>query len=228
MDTKVHAQEQKTEKASRTTFKNRFLVFCRKHSFRPINVVLLLVVIAVFVCVGVFSCVKAVTSIGSRTVKLGLENIGELATQAGYYTNVQVITGSREVFGFQVPFTQSKYVYSYDGTIRAGIDFSKVKISVDEIKHIITIEMPQVRIISNDVDPDSLQVYDETKNIFTPLKLADVNQATKEMREEAEANAIENGLLDGARSNAESLVTCFVSSMYDMQVYDICFDWQQE
>ena len=42
----------------------------------------------------------------SNTVQFGLRSIGELATQAGYFTSVQSISGSREVFGVTVPFTQ--------------------------------------------------------------------------------------------------------------------------
>ena len=61
----------------------------------------------------------------SRPVKLGFEEIGELATQAAYCTEINVTDASRELFGLKIPFTQSKYIYSYDVVIKAGIDFRR-------------------------------------------------------------------------------------------------------
>ena len=49
----------------------------------------------------------------SRIVDLRMEAIGELSTQAACFTNVQVISNSREIFGVTVPFTQSKYIYNH-------------------------------------------------------------------------------------------------------------------
>ena len=40
----------------------------------------------------------------SRTVAFGLRDIGELVTQAGYFTTVQATTDARTLFGFDIPF----------------------------------------------------------------------------------------------------------------------------
>ena len=48
----------------------------------------------------------------SQTTKIGFENIGELATQSSYCTQVNVTDSSKKLFGADIPFTNSKYIYS--------------------------------------------------------------------------------------------------------------------
>lgn len=163
-------------------------------------------------------------TVSSKTTSFGLKNIGELATQAGYFTNVQMISSDREIMGVPIPFTQNKYIFSYDGVIKAGIDFSQIELVVDETEHIITVRLPEAIILSSEIDENSIRVYDETKNIFNPLKLDDFNMSLKALKTESQENAIANGLLDNATANAKLLITGFLSGMYDMQVYTIVFE----
>ena len=91
-----------------------YINFCKKHNFKPFTVTITLVFALVLLSsLGVWS-VKATSAVRSRTVDFGLRNIGQLATQVAYYTNVQVISSNREIFGVTVPFTQSNYIYSYN------------------------------------------------------------------------------------------------------------------
>lgn len=163
------------------------------------------------------------TNASSHTTQFGLRNIGELATQSGYYTNVQVIDKWQELWGMQVPFTQSKYVFSYDGVIRAGLDFSAIGVQVDDAAGVIRVRLPEVQILSNEIDPNSLEIYDERSNIFTPLNLDAVNGSLLELREESQQKAVGNGLLEQAAENAKLLITGFLSGMYDLQRYSIVY-----
>ncbi len=165
------------------------------------------------------------TSITSNNIELRLKDIGELATQAGYFTNVQDISNSRTIFGVKVPFTQSRYIYSYDGVVKAGINFEKIAASVDEEARTVTIELPAPQILDVTVDENSLYVYHEKESAFTPLKLTDVNSSTKAMKDEVRKKAVENGILENARSNAETLITAFVRSMFPDETWQICIEW---
>ncbi len=200
----------------------RFRRFCERHAFRPGSVagfcaVLFLVVAAL----AFFSLQGRVTE--SRTTAFGLKNIGELATQAGYFTTVQSITKSREVLGVEVPGTKSSYVYSYDGTIKAGIDFADIELEVDEKNRVIRVRFPEFRILSTEIDDDSFVLYSDGANLFTSLKLEDVNQSNAELKKTARETAVKNGLLENARSNAEVLVRGFLAGMYDLNVYTVEF-----
>lgn len=193
---------------------------CARHIARRYRLYLLIIVAVVLVVV--FSAVRNSTG-RSRMVRLGLQNIGELATQAGYFTNVQVISNARELFGFTIPFTQNKYIFSYDGTVKAGVDFEAVKVDVDNYHRTIAVYIPQPEIISVEIDEDSFEIYDEGSNVFSPLSLNDVNTALTALKDEVENQAVGNGLLENARTNAENLIRAFLYGIYDSDEYTVSF-----
>lgn len=201
--------------------------FSEKHHFKKSTVRRAFVVLVVLILLAVSSItylgIRTITTVSSKTTEIGLKNIGELATQAGYFTNVQTIKGSRLFLGVEVPLTQSKFIYSYDGVIKAGIDFDAIELHVDETAKTISIKLPQVKILSIEIDEKSIEIYDETNNIFNPLGLKDVNLAMIELKEKAQETAIKNGLLENARTNAELLIRSFLSGRTDLKDYQIVF-----
>src|SRR5699024_8496694 len=152
-----------------------------------------------------------------------LRNIGALVTPSGYYTNVQVIKSSRQLFGVDIPLTQSQFIFSYDGVVKAGVDFADIGIEVREAEHRVTVTLPEVKVLSNEIDLDSLEIYDESNNIVHPLDIDDINISLIEMQEESEQKAIEDGLLESARDNAEALLRGMLAGFYDTQRYTIEF-----
>lgn len=185
---------------------------------------LIVLLIAALLAVGYFLSMRN-QSYTSRTVEFGLKNIGELATQAGYFTNVQTISDSREIFGITIPFTQKRYVYSYDGVVKAGVNFEQTSVTLDEASKVITVTLPRAEILSITVDEESFQVYDESKNIFNTLKIGDHNQAMLAMKQEITGKATANGILTNAESNAELLITGFLRGTFPEDTYTIEFHW---
>ena len=118
----------------------------------------------------------------SRTVAFGLRDIGELVTQAGYFTNVQKQNEDQKLFGMSVPFTTSQYIFSYDGVVKAGLDFSKIEVQIDDANKLATVKLPKIEIFDISIDNESLKIYDESQSIFTPLHIADLNDAQKQRR----------------------------------------------
>lgn len=157
----------------------------------------------------------------SRTTKLGFEDIGELATQTAYCTEVNVMEAARELFGMTIPFTQSKYIYSYDIQIKAGLDFEEIEWEVNGST--IEVRLPETKILSSEIDLDSFKVYLEDESIYREITLEENNEALKSMKQSAEDDAVANGLLENARSNAETILTGFFGNVYDMDEYEIVF-----
>ena len=212
-------KKQEVEKSQKT---NYFMEYCKRHSYKPRNVIMFAaVIVVVIITLGIFSIQKT-TGI-SKTTTLSLKNIGELATQAGYFTTVQTITKSRDVLGVEIPGTKSNYVYSYDGIIKAGIDFNLVETEVDETNKIITIKFPEFKILSTEIKDDSFIMYNDGANLFTSLKLEDVDKSNAELKDSARKTAIDNGILEAARTNAEIIIRGFLASMYDLNVYKVEF-----
>lgn len=188
------------------------------HNLKNIVLVALVVVLAITV-VGLGFKVSHTTE--SKTTKLGFEDIGEFATQSAYCTEVSATANARKLFGHNLPFTQSNIVFSYDVVIKAGYDFSAITWDVHDTT--ITVKLPEVKVLSCEVKEDSFKKYVEDESIFTPFTLDDNNNAMKALKETAQTDAIANGLYENARSNAETMLTTFFSSAYDMDQYTIKF-----
>ena len=188
------------------------------HNLKNIVLIALIVVLAITV-VGLGFKVSHTTE--SKTTKLGFEDIGEFATQSAYCTEVSATANARKLFGHNLPFTQSNIVFSYDVVIKAGYDFSAITWDVKDTT--ITVKLPEVKVLSCEVKEDSFKKYVEDESIFTPFTLDDNNNAMKALKETAQTDAIANGLYENARSNAETMLTTFFSSAYDMDQYTIEF-----
>lgn len=97
-------------------------------SFLSISPVISIVIIAALVIALIYT--KKTASVSYQTdgkvTQLGFENIGELATQSVTTTSVRVETKDRKLFDISIPFTESKYIYTYNTNIKAGINFSDV------------------------------------------------------------------------------------------------------
>ena len=164
--------------------------------------------------------IRTDTRVRSRTVDFGLRDIGELATQVGYFTNVQVIDKDKKVFNISVPFTGSKYIFSYDGIIKAGYDFSRIELQRDDQNRTITVTLPKAQIFSCEIDTDSLVVYDQSRNVYSPLTVEDLNDSIAAMRVEVQQKAIDNGIFENAYNNASVLIRTFLREMTE-QAYTI-------
>ncbi len=197
--------------------KNKLLKILKNPLIQKIIILVLVAIASGFIAIGI----KDVFISDSKTTKIGFENIGELATQSAYCTQVNVTDSSRELFGNKIPFTQSKYIYSYDITIKAGYDFSDIEWNVKG--NTIEVKMPNVKILSSQIDLNSFKVYHEEESIFNKITLSENNETLKKLQSEAQTQAIKNGLYENARTNAETMLTSFFANVYDLNEYKIVF-----
>lgn len=174
-----------------------------------------LVVFLILIALVIIGVSKVLLNDG-KTTKLGFENIGELATQSVLATQVEVSSAAREFFGRQIPFTESKSVFSYDVEIKAGIDFSDIKWDVTET--CVNVTLPEAKVLSTEIDLDSFKVYHEKESIFRKVSLEDTNSALVDLEEKAANSALENGLLEKATENAKVLITNFFAQEYDLEI----------
>lgn len=161
-----------------------------------------------------------------KITEIGFENIGELATQSVTTTTVMVETKDLKLFNVSIPLTQSKYIYTYNTTIKAGINFSDVKWQLgdtDDTSHNIYVDIPEVKTLSADIDLDSFKVLHEENNIFSPITLTEHNDSLIQLRENALSDAINSGLYDRALDNAKTILTSFISQVYPSNEYNIIF-----
>ena len=185
-------------------------------SQKLIKIILVIIVIA-----ALLLGVTRYFSTRGTTTSIGFENIGELATQSAYCKEVNVLEGSRDLFGFTIPFTQSKYIYSYGVEVKAGFNFEEIEWELND--HTIEVRLPEAEILSTELDTDSFEVYREEESAFRKITLEEINDGLDSQQERARQDAIESGILENARSNAETILTGFFGNVYDMDEYEIVF-----
>lgn len=181
-----------------------------------------LVCLAILLVVITVLSTTAIIKYESKTTELGFKNIGELTTQAAYCAEVNLTDDSVQLWGWDLPLTNSKYIYSYDVAIKAGCDFGQIEWAAT--KNEVHVKLPEMKVLSCEIDPNSFKVYHEKESIFNRITLEENNEAYKTLRDNAINNAIENGLFDNARANAELLISAFLRSDYPEDKYTIVFD----
>lgn len=133
-----------------------------------------------------------------------LQRISQLATTRYAYTNMGQFSRSNDFYGFKIPFTTKRFIVSYGGVIMAGMDLSQAEVEVSRDTVLVT--LPPAQILSHEIDPESLEVFDETKNIFNPITIQDYNGFHADQRSVMEAKALESGLLEQAEDQAKLVV----------------------
>lgn len=162
--------------------------------------------------------------------ELSLKDIGTLATQEAHVTVVEAMDENRHLFDkkINIPFTNSVCIFSHDYQITAGYDFEKIKSTVEpkteNQKGVITVPLPDAKILTNGMVPDSEHVYYEKESMFNNLSEEKKAELRTKMGKDAKQIALDNGLLDNARSNAEKVLKNFIYNIYDSNDYDIVFE----
>ena len=196
---------------------------------------IIILVAAAIIAVGVFFIKKKIAEKKSESTGSGwieeqesltgeiisecLADIGELATEEYFYTEVETFDSSKSIKGFEIPFTTSTVIFSYEGVIKAGIDFTAITVEKDNSKKVITVTIPKSKILSSEIDNDSFEVYDEKNSIFNRITVTDVNDSIADLKERAESKAIDKGILDKADANAKLLIKNLLKSTYDLSGY---------
>lgn len=66
--------------------------------------------------------------------------------------------------------------------------------------------MPKARILSHQIDKDSIETLDQKEGLFNPVKVEDVRNFDSVSQDAMEERAIENGILDKAFENAKNII----------------------
>lgn len=152
-----------------------------------------------------------------------IEKIGELASIEYSYTNADKFTDKKTYADFDIPFTTKGFVIRYDGVIKAGIDVSEIKVKVSKDDKKIYVTMPKAKILSHQIDEDSLEVLDENNSLFNKIKIEDYNIFQSTLNKSMEERAVSKGLLDQATESAKEIIELTVSNVKGTDGYKIIF-----
>ena len=149
-----------------------------------------------------------------------LEAIGELATYSMVYSGHTEVENARQVLGVSIPGTKHSVKITYSGTVSAGYEIARIRAAVDPDAGVIRLALPEVKVISNEIDEDSLQ-YEQRNNIFNPIKGDAAANYLEDIRKKELEKAVEMGLYDKARENAEAIIR---ENLAQFAGYEVVFE----
>ena len=149
------------------------------------------------------------TTVTSDTLFQQLRSVSQLTTVEYHYTNMGKFEKNADLNGWTIPLTKASFILAYDGKITAGVRLDDVQIEV--VDKTITITLPPAQILSHEVDEASIEVYDESNNLFNPIKIV------------MEDKVIDGGLLEEARKKAGEVISQLLTTAnpeYTIQVQE--------
>lgn len=190
--------------------------------YLKIAAVILLILTTIYVTHIIDSSSSNNQSINITVLESNIKEIKELSTIEYKYTDLGKYENYTDFYGWKVPFTTSKFICTYSGTIKAGFDLSTAKVSLQD--DTITITLTQPVILSHEIDYDSLEIIDESYSIFNKITITQYNEFYKEQAQKMEQKSIENGLLDSAKSNGELFIKNVIKQLSEKE-YNVVFKY---
>ena len=164
------------------------------------------------------------TTISADVIQDGLRDMGELATEEYYFKEVVSYSSIKQFLGLNLGLTESSYLAGYEGVIKAGIDFTEIKVGKDDDNKIITVTLPRTRILSSEINPDSFELYSEKEGWGNPISVTDYNNSLAELVKKAETSATERGVLEKAGENAQLIIRNFIMTLLGDPSYSVQFE----
>jgi hypothetical protein len=105
---------------------------------RLLPIILIIIIAGLLVVIGLLlggkkagpnpPLVTEKSEVSAHTVIKEALPIGEYASLAYHYTSVIKDINARDIRGWTIPFTTRKYIFTYDGTMKLGIDGSRIQV----------------------------------------------------------------------------------------------------
>lgn len=187
------------------------------------------IVVVISILLGVFylgNACSSVINLQTKSTKFGLKDVGELVTQTAYVTVVTDNKENKELFNkFEIPFTESRQVFSYDVEVDVSVNFSEISYTVDSENKEIKVSLPHSKIYKTTLNTDSLKVYLDTESLFSRIDLKEHNDALNAIKEQAATDAKSNGTLEAGDNNAKRLVESFIKENSRYKDYSFSYEY---
>ena len=167
--------------------------------------------------------VEVEKTVTAKIIQDKLRDMGFMVTQEYWFSEVMSYSSAKDLFGVKLPFTESNFIASYEGSITAGVDFTKVNFFKNDTELTVTVIMPEAELLATTIDNDSFKLYSEKEGIGNNISLNDYNVSVIDLKKAAEQKAVERGVLDKASENAERIIRDVVDSLVDTEEYAVTF-----
>lgn len=147
------------------------------------------------------------------TIEKIVQPASDLITSKYRYKDADTYENFKKVFGKKVPLTTDMTVFTYEGVVGVGIDLLDVEYEIDNKNRIISILIPELKILYNEIDDDSFKYPFKSDSIFNTTYMSDFTGLMSTLREEKEKIVLnDKDFMDSARQNAEVVLKGFLTA----------------
>ena len=139
---------------------------------------------------------KAQPKVDAKGLMERLQESSELTVEKNYYTGIV-----RFSEGTIPLIDKNGFTMKYEAEINAGFDLEKVSIEVNDDS--VVVNVPEAKILAVNIDPDSLEFYDNKTSIIKTDRKEATKQALQSAQKDAEKHSQSKGILEAANKRAE-------------------------
>ena len=189
------------------------------------------------------------SDISAHTVVTEVLPIGEFATLAYHYTSVVKDINSKDIKGWTIPFTTRKYIFTYDGKIKLGIDGRLIRVEEPKPEEsgeanaagtdsaanqnvpglpVIRIILPPIKILSHEVLDDSVEIFEQSQTIFNEIKIAEAFKVTADRKREMEEKVMADSIVKDAEASTVQQLSALLNALPGIKgKYELEFIWEK-
>lgn len=182
----------------------------KKFAIEVIKLVRMLIIIAVAAGAGIFIYVRFLgpkePELTSSFVNGKLESVSDLTVSELSYTGLIRYSEG------EIPFlTQNGFSMMYTAKVRAGIDVADAQVTVAGDEVVVT--LPECKVQSIDVDPESIEFYDERFALFNWTEKKDIIDTVSAAKQDVFEKADLDSLLEQAKVQTKALLKGLLSDV---------------
>lgn len=157
------------------------------------------------------------------TLSIEFKNVGQLVTQSAFIRVLEDSTVNRTIFEkFEIPFTESRKMFSYIVQVDAAINFEEISIEdINESTKTIKVKLPHSKIYNAAPDLESFKSYIDSESWFSRIDSEKYNEALKDLTNQGKQDAIDNGILEKADENGKNIIESFIKSNKKYKDYKV-------
>ena len=175
----------------------------------------ILILLASFGGCFAFSQAEEKTKITSTQLKSSLEQASDLITTKYYYSQIGKFENSYELNGWSIPFTEKNFILTYQGEAQLGFKTSDLEVNVNGNK--ISVKCPPIEVLSNSIPSESVEVYDQSYNIFNQVSVDDYLQFETEQKALAVERMQTTGVFEQAQKDARTAIIQLLNMVPEIQ-----------
>lgn len=173
----------------------------QKLKYAIIIAIVLMAVIIILLTISVVSKNSKPEIISKSTLEK-IINVSDLSTFEAVYNGIAKVMDEKNP-------EKVNYYVSYDAKVKAGIDFEKVVITVDNKNKVIAVKLPETKITDVNVDITSLDyIFENDKSNTSTVSEEAYKKCIEDVTNESNN---ENAIYELAEQNAHNIVEALIS-----------------